>query len=372
MADTTRVPFVDLAAGIAPHREELLRQIAEVVDSAYFAGGPKVAAFEREFAEFCGVDHAVTVASGTDALLLAFRAFDLGPGDEVITAANSFFATAEAISLCGATPVLADVLPDTLTIDPDDVARRVTERTRAVVPVHLFGQMARVEPLEALAAELGLILIEDSAQAHGARRGDRRAGSVGAASGFSFYPAKNLGAFGEGGAVTTRDGEVADRIRWLRDHGQRGKHNHEQIGYNSRLDALKCACLSVRLRYLEAANQARRRIAARYRAGLAGVDGVELIAEEPGGVPVYHLFVVRVAERDRVAEALAAEGISTAVHYPVPIHLQPAYAGLGYRPGACPVAERAAGEILSLPMYPELGDAAVDHVVDALARAVRK
>ena len=370
MAENIHVPFVDLAAGIAPHRAEYLAQMTEVLDSAYFAGGPKVGEFEAAFASYCGVDHAVSVSSGTDALILALRGLGVEPGDEVITAANSFFATAEAISLIGAIPVFADVCPDTLTIDPEDVARRVSERTRALVPVHLFGQIANVEALAALAEERGLVMLEDSAQAHGARRNGRRAGAIGAAAGFSFYPAKNLGAFGEGGAVTTGSAEVAERVRWLRDHGQHGKHNHELIGYNARLDAMKCACLTVSLAHLDDANGARRRIAATYSEGLAGVDGIELVSEDPAGEAVYHLFVIRVAERDRIAAELKAEGVDTAIHYPVPIHLQPAYAHLGYAIGDCPVSERAAAEMLSLPMYPGMSDAAVAHVIASVRRVV--
>lgn len=365
-----KVPFVDLKPGVAAHRDEYLAAITEVVDSAYFAGGPAVERFERAFADFCGVEHAIAVSTGTDALVLALRAVGVGPGDEVVTAPNSFFATAEAISLVGATPVFADVDDDTLLLDPEAARAAITERTRAVVPVHLYGQMADMDAFSALAAERGVALLEDSAQAHGASRGGRRAGSVGAAAGFSFYPAKNLGAFGEGGAVTTSSAEVAQMVRELRDHGQSQKHTHRHVGYNARLPSILCAALEVSLRYLDEANAARQRAAARYRERLAGVDGVRLVGEVTGGEHVYHLFVVRVAERDRVAAALAEEGIATAIHYPTPIHRQPAYAHLGRGAGSFPVAEKAAGEILSLPMYPQLGDEQVDAVVDALRRAV--
>ncbi len=367
---TMKVPFVDLAAGIRPHRDDYLAAIAEVVDSAWFAGGPAVARFEKAFAEHAGAAHCVAVSTGTDALILALRALGVGPGDEVITAPNSFFATAEAISLVGATPVFADVRDDTLTIDPDAVAAAITDKTRAVAPVHLFGQIAEMEPLEALCRDRGLLLLEDSAQAHGARRNGRRAGSIGDAAGFSFYPAKNLGAFGEGGAITTSSAEVADKARALRDHGQVGKHNHQYIGYNARLPTLLAACLELRLRYLDDYNTGRRRAAARYRDQLASAGGVRLVHEDPAGEAVYHLMVVRVAERDRVAAALGEAGVATGVHYPVPIHLQPAYAHLGLGAGSFPVAERAAGEILSLPIYPEITDEQVDYVADVLRRAV--
>jgi dTDP-4-amino-4,6-dideoxygalactose transaminase len=295
----------------------------------------------------------------------------------VITAANSFFATAEAISHAGATPVLADVDDAALLLDPADAARRVTRRTRCIIPVHLFGQVADMAPLRALAAANGLHVLEDAAQAHGATRvgpgGERwRAGSIAAIAAFSFYPTKNLGALGEGGAITTRDGELAERVRRLRDHGQAGRHDHIDIGYNARLDALQCACLSISLARLDENNAARQALAAHYREALAGVPGVKLVGEPAGSSPVYHLMVVRVAaaRRDAVRDALGKAGIATAIHYPRPIHLQSAYAHLGQGPGSCPVAERAANEMISLPMYPDLTAAQVDRVVEALRAAL--
>jgi len=365
-----KVPFVDLGAGIRPIRDQVLARIAAIIDAGAFVGGAAVDELERAFAAYCGAADAVAVSSGTEALVLALRALGVGPGDEVITAPNSFFATAEAISLVGATPVFADVRDDTLCLDPARVAERIGERTRAIIPVHLFGQMAEVEAIEELCAEHNLVLIEDACQAHGAVRGGRKAGSVGAAAAFSFYPAKNLGAFGEGGAVTTQSAQHAETLRMLRDHGQRAKHDHVDIGTNGRLAAIQCAALSVRLEHLDDYNAARRRLAAHYRAALDGVAGVRLVDEDPAGVPVYHLFVVRLADRDRVARALGEAGIGTGIHYPVPIHLQPAYASLGLARGSYPVAERAAGEILSLPMYPQMSEEAVDYVVDHLRRAV--
>jgi len=371
------VPFVDLAALVRPSRADYLAAFERVLDTGGFVGGPAVAEFEAAFAAYCGAPHAIAVRTGTDALVLALRALGIGAGDEVITAANSFFATAEAISHAGATPVLADVDDHALLLDPADVARRVTARTRGVIAVHLFGQVADMAALGAVAEAHRLHVVEDSAQAHGAtRRGpggaDLRAGAIAAAAAFSFYPTKNLGALGEGGAITTRDAAVAERVRRLRDHGQAGRHDHVDVGYNARLDALQCACLSVSLGRLDAGNAARRRLAAHYRARLAALPGVRLIAEPAGSAPVYHLMVIRVdaARRDAIRDRLAAAGIATAIHYPRPIHLQRAYAHLGQGPGSCPVAERAAAEMISLPMFPDLTIAQVDRVVDALGAAL--
>jgi dTDP-4-amino-4,6-dideoxygalactose transaminase len=361
-----KVPFVDLVTWARPARDEYLAAVAHVLDTGTFVGGPQVAEFEAAFARHCGAAHAVAVNTGTDALLLALRALGVGPGDEVITAANSFFATAEAISLAGATPVLADVCDDTLLLDVDDAARRITARTRCIIPVHLFGQLADMARVHELARAHGLRVLEDAAQAHGATRGTYRAGSCADAAAFSFYPTKNLGAFGEGGAVTTSDAAIADRLRRLRDHGQAGRHDHVEIAYNARLDSLQCACLSITLRRLDAANAARRALAARYRERLGDV---RLVDEAAGSAPVYHLMVARVdaARRDAIRDTLAAAGIATAIHYPTPIHLQRAYAHL--RQAGCPVAERAAKEMISLPMFPDLTIAQVDHVADVLRRA---
>jgi dTDP-4-amino-4,6-dideoxygalactose transaminase len=363
------IPFVDLAAGIRPRRAAYLAAIGEVLDSCSFAGGAPVERFEQAFAAACGTPHAIAVKNGTDALLLMLRAAGIAPGDEVILPTNSFYATAEAVSHAGATPIFADVEDDTLLLDVDDVARRIGPRTRAVIAVHLYGQLADVESLEALCRARGLLLFEDAAQAHGATRRGRTAGSIGLAAAFSFYPTKNLGAFGEGGAVTTSSAALAAAVRELRDHGQRGRHHHVAIGYNARLDSIQCACLTLRLEELPAFNAARRRLAARYRAGLAELPGLRLVHEEPAGEAVYHLFVVRIAggRRAAVQAALGAAGVASAIHYPTPIHRQPAYGGAA---GECPVAEAAAAEILSLPMYPELGEHAVDRVIAALRRAL--
>jgi dTDP-4-amino-4,6-dideoxygalactose transaminase len=362
-----RVPFVDLGAGTRPLREQLLAAVAGVLDSGAWVGGPAVAGFEKAFAAFCETSDAAAVGTGTDALLLALRALGVGPGDEVITATNSFFATGEAIALAGAKPVFADVDDSTLLIDPADVARKLTDRTRAIIPVHLYGQPADMDAL----GKLGKPLLEDSCQAHGARLHGKRAGSLGVAAAFSFYPTKNLGAIGEGGAITSSDAGLMARVRKLRDHGQKDKHVHEEVAYNARLDALQCAMLTVKLAHLDAWCHARRQLAARYRTELARVPGVRLLAERHGAEGVYHLMIVRVAQRDRVRARLGELGIDTAIHYPTPMHLQPAFASLGQTIGSLPVAERAAGEILSLPMYPEMAMGDVDRVCSALADAMK-
>jgi dTDP-4-amino-4,6-dideoxygalactose transaminase len=359
-----KVPFVDLPALVRPSRDEYLAAFGKILESGGFIGGAAVAEFEDAFARHCGAAHACAVKTGTDALLLALRALGVGPGDEVITAANSFFATAEAISHAGATPVLADVSDDTLLIDPDDVGKRITKKTKCIIPVHLFGQLADVGKI----AAFGLPVLEDAAQAHGATRGTTRAGSAARVAAFSFYPTKNLGALGEGGAITTSDPQILDAVRRLRDHGQGARHDHVDIGYNARLDALQCACLSISLRRLDAGNAARRKHAARYRELLAGVRGLRFVTEAQDSQPVYHLMIARVdsLRRDDVRRALDAAGVATAIHYPTPIHLQRAYAHLGQGPGSCPIAERAAREMLSLPMFPDLGAEQIEHVATAL------
>ena len=358
MSLPSRVPFQDLPLQICSLRPELDAAIAEVLRHGQFILGPEVGAFEQAWAAFCGSPHAIGVGSGTDALQLILRALGIGPGDEVITVANSFIATAEAISYTGAKPVLVDCTLDHYLIDPDAVAAAITPRTRAIMPVHLYGQPADMSALAALATKHGLALIEDAAQAHGATLADQRpCGTLGVAAAFSFYPGKNLGAFGDGGAVTTHDETLARQLRLLRNWGSVVKYHHEVQGYNSRLDTLQAAILGVKLRQLAAWNRQRRVVAGWYRAALAGCSGVALPAEAPWcGRHVYHLFVVRILERDRdaIARALADRGVQTVVHYPVPIHRQKAYAGLGYPAGAFPCAEQAARSVLSLPMFPEI------------------
>ncbi len=365
---TMKVPFVDLVAWAKPSREEYLAAFAQIIDTGAYVGGPQVGSFEAAFASYCGATHAAAVKTGTDALLLALRALGVRPGDEVITAANSFFATGEAIALAGATPVLADVDDATLLLDVDDAARRVTAKTRCIIPVHLFGQLADMDRVHALAGSRKLRVLEDSAQAHGATRGSWRAGSAGDAAAFSFYPTKNLGALGEGGAVTSKDAGIIDAVKRLRDHGQAGRHDHVEVAYNARLDSVQCACLEISLRRLDGANAARRTLAAQYRSRLANKPGVRLVDEAPGSAPVYHLMIVRVdaARRDAIRTAMGEQGVATAIHYPTPIHLQKAFAHLGQGPGSCPVAERSVREMISLPMFPDMSAAQVDRVCDVL------
>ena len=361
-----RVPFLDLRAQHDPIRAELLAAISEVIDNSAFAGGPVVARFEEEFASFCRTAHAVGVGNGTDALWLALLARGIGPGDEVITVPNSFMATAEAISFTGATPVFVDVDERTYTLDPARLAAAITPRTKAVIPVHLYGQMADMDPILEIAARRGLFVLEDACQAHGAEYKGRRAGSIGHAGAFSFYPGKNLGALGEAGAVTTDDPALADRIKCLREHGQSKKYHHSHIGWNGRMDGIQAAALRIKLKNLARGNAARRANAARYDRLLANVEGVVAPFVAPYSTPVYHLYVIRVAERDRFLAELGKRGIACGIHYPKPIHLQEAYSALGLGAGSFPIAESQAEELLSLPMFPELTGAQIETVVREL------
>ena len=361
-----QVPFLDLRLQHQPLMTELVGAFRQVTESSAFAGGPFVARFEREFAAFCGTRHALGVGSGTDALWLTLLALGVGPGDEVITTPNSFMATAEAISLCGARPVFVDVDEHSYTVDPAQVDAAITLRTQAIVPVHLFGQMADMEAILAIARRHGTPVVEDACQAHGAEQNGRRAGSLGVAGCFSFYPGKNLGAFGEAGAVTTDEAELRSRLHALRDHGQAGKNEHSTQGWNARMDGIQAAVLSLKLRRLAAANAARRAHAQLYNQLLADEPRVIRPAVAPGNTHVYHIYAVRVQQRDVVMEQMAARGVNCAVHYPVPIHLQRAYGFLGCRPGSFPVAERCAQELLSLPMYPELQPEQIEFVVKTL------
>ena len=370
-----RVPFQDLPLQIRTLRAELDAAIEAVLQHGQFILGPEVNAFESAWARFCRTRHAIGVGSGTDALQLILRALKIGPGDEVITVANSFIATAEAISYAGARPVLVDCDLQTHLIDPEAVAAAITPRTRAIMPVHLYGQPANIDALSACAGSHGLALIEDAAQAHGATLHDGRAcGALGTAAAFSFYPGKNLGAFGDGGAVTTHDDALAQQLRLLRNWGAVVKYQHEVQGYNSRLDTLQAAILSVKLRHLAAWNESRRRVAAWYRERLEGCDGIVLPVEAPWtGRHVYHLFVIRILghNRDAVVGALAERGVQAIVHYPIPIHRQKAYAELGYKAGAFPHAEAAASTVLSLPMFPEMTPEQCDFVCEQLRAALR-
>jgi dTDP-4-amino-4,6-dideoxygalactose transaminase len=364
-----RVPFVDLMAQQAEVAEEVLPQWQRLFDTARFVGGEEVESFERDYASFTGVGHCVGVANGTDALEMALRAVGVERGGQVIVPVNTFIATAEAVSRIGAAPVFVDVDPDYLLIDPDAVAAAVTPRTQAIVPVHLFGQVAPVDRLLPIAERQGIPLVEDNAQAQGASGDAGRTGSLGTIAATSFYPGKNLGAAGDAGAVTTNDADLARTVRELGAHGSTVKYVHDRIGMNSRLDALQAVVLSAKLKRLEGWNALRRRAAARYRELLASLEWVQPPTPRPGSTAVWHLYVAQVDERDRVLAGLGAEGIGAAIHYPTPLHLTTAYECLKYRKGEFPVAEAAADRILSLPMFPHLTANQQSSVVDSLARA---
>ncbi len=364
-----KVPFLDLKAHHEPHREEFSRIIDEVIDRGAFAGGRFVEEFEAEFARYCHCGEAIGVGSGTDALLLALLGLGVGPGDEVITVPMTFIATVEAISFAGAKPVFVDIDEESYTMDPAQLEAAITPRTKAVVPVHLFGRPADMDPIVEIARAHGLHVIEDAAQAHGAAYKGRRAGSLGDAGCFSFYPGKNLGAFGEGGAVTTNDPELAVRIRMLRDHGQSRKHCHDVVGWNGRMDGIQGAVLRVKLGHLDEGNRKRRERAAQYDRLLGGAPGTVIPPGVNGCEHVYHIYGVRVGRRDEVLSELQRQGIGCAIHYPVPVHLQGAYEDLGHRRGDFPVSERCGDEFLSLPMFPELSPEQAEVVAARLCEA---
>ena len=365
-----KVPFLDLKSHHAPLRGHFKTAIAEVIDSGIFAGGPAVADFEEGFAAFCKCDYAVGLGSGTEAIWLALLACGVGPGDEVITVPSTFMATAEAITYCGAKPVFVDVDERTYTMAPGALASALTSRTKAIVPVHLFGQTADMDPILKFGRQHGITVIEDAAQAHGAEYKGRRAGSMGEIGCFSFYPGKNLGALGEAGAIVTNNLELADKIRILRDHGQARKYRHTMIGWNCRMDAIQAACLAIKLRHLDRGNELRRTHAAQYSSAFKQLEEVIAPAEAEYARHVYHVYAIRVAERDEVMRQLEANGIGCGVHYPIPVHLQQAYAGLGYQRGAFPVSEKIADQFLSLPMFPELSEEQVNYVIEAVTEVV--
>lgn len=365
---TTRqqIPLVDLAAQQREVQETVNEGLAGIFEHTAFIGGAAVSRFEQDYARFTDTGHCIGVGNGTDALELALRAVGIGAGDEVIIPANTFIATAEAIALAGATAVPVDVDPEHLLIDPLAVAEAVTARTRAIMPVHLYGQSAFVEELEPIAALCDAKIIEDAAQAQGATRHGRAAGSLGDIAGTSFYPGKNLGAAGDAGAVLTSDAALAERVRLLAAHGSRQKYVHEAVGRNSRLDAVQAVVLSAKLERLADWNALRRQAAARYGELLAGTPGVKLPVQAEGNEDVWHLYVVQVEDRDRVVRELNAAGIGAGIHYPHPVHLTGAFAHLGYKQGDFPVAERAAGRILSLPLYPHITEAQQQRVAQTL------
>ena len=357
------VPFLDLAAASRELREELLATSRDVIDSGRYVLGPRVEAFEREFARYVEANHAVGVGSGLDALELALRALAVGPGDEVVVPAFTFIATWLAVGAVGATVVPVETQAGSFDVDPAALTAALTERTKAAILVHLYGHPTDLDVLEPLLRERGVALIEDAAQCHGARLGGRRIGARGELVCWSFYPGKNLGALGDAGAITTDSADLAEAVRRLRNYGSTQKYVHEVAGRNSRLDELQAAWLSIKLKHLDAWNQRRRQIAARYRAALAGTPGLTLPTTRPGAEPVWHLFVVRVRERDRIQAQLAERGVQTLVHYPIPIHLQAAYAGLGLGEGAFPVTEALQRELLSLPIGPHMHEDQVAHVI---------
>lgn len=363
------IPLVDLRAQHAAIAAEVESAVHAVMERTDFVLGYDVEAFEAEYAAYCEVGQAVGVDSGLSALELGMRALGIGPGDEVITPANSFIASSSAVSFTGATPVWVDVDPATLNLDPDAVRAAITPRTRAVMVVHLYGQPADMGSIAAITEGHGLHLIEDACQAHGARFAGRRVGSLGSFAAFSFYPAKNLGAYGDGGALTTDDAGLADRVRMMRNYGQRQKYEHVTMAWNRRLDTMQAAVLRVKLRHLDRWNEARRAHATRY-ADLLQASGLELPSVRPDVEHVYHLYVVQTDRRDQLLAALRAEGIGAALHYPVPIHLQEAYRDRGIGPGAYPVTERAAARLLSLPMYPELRPDQVELVASVVTSAL--
>lgn len=365
------VPYLDLKAQYQSIKSEINAAVSAVLESSQFVLGAEVAAFEREFAAYCGTAECIALNSGTSALHLALLAAGVGPGDEVITVPFTFVASVAAVIYARARPVLVDIDPRTFNMDPAAIEGAITPRTKAILPVHLYGQPADMDPIMEVARRHGLVVVEDAAQAHGAKYKGRSAGSIGGIGCFSFYPTKNLGAYGEGGAVTTNNTEFAKTVRMLRDWGQDCKYHHVQRGYNYRMEGFQGAILRVKLRHLERWTEKRRTIARQYSELLAGC-GVELPVEMPWARHVYHVYTVRAEDRNGLQSGLQAEGIHTAIHYGLPAHLQPAYADLGYGKGSLPLSEAAAEQVLSLPIYPELSDRAIAKVAQAVRKAVRK
>lgn len=367
------VPLLDLHAQYTPLRQAILDAVTRVCDSQRFIGGPEVEGLERELCEHLDVPHAIGLSSGTDAVLAALMALDIGPGDEVITPTYSFFATAGCVVRVGAKPVLVDVEPGTFNIDVDAAQAAITARTKAIIPVHLFGQSAELAPIIEMAQPRGIAVIEDAAQAIGSRYLDRPVGTWGAIGCFSFFPSKNLGAFGDAGFVTTTDAALAKKLKLIRTHGMEPKYYHHLVGANFRIDAIQAAVLRVKLPHLQSWSDARRANAARYRALFAdaGLDEVTLPVEAQHRTHIYNQFVVRVPGRDRLKKHLDAAGIGTEIYYPVPFHMQQCFAGLGYKAGAFPVAEAAAASSLALPIYPELTPAQQSCVVGAIRNFYR-
>jgi dTDP-4-amino-4,6-dideoxygalactose transaminase len=364
------VPFLDLKVQYRQIEAGLKPVLEDIMTNGAFIGGPQVEAFEQEFADFCGGGYCVGLNSGTDALRFALMAAGVGPGDEVITVPHTFIATTEAISQAGATPVFVDIDPATCCIDVNQIPQRITSKTRAIVPVHLYGQTADMDPILELARKHQLVVIEDACQAHGARYKGRAAGSMGTAGCFSFYPGKNLGAFGDAGAVVTRDFGLVQSIRMLREHGQSRKYYHDMEGYTGRMDAIQAAVLRFKLKRLADWNRARRSHAALYTKLLAGIPGVAVVREAEFAQSVFHLYVILVDRRDGLQNFLAEKGVGTGLHYPLPLHLQKAYTCMGFKKGDFPVSERTAERLLSLPMFAELTTEQIGYVVECIKEYV--
>ena len=381
-----QIPFLDLKAQYRQIEAEVVPMVLNAMQNGQFIGGPQVEQFEKEFAEFCEADCCVGVNSGTDALRFVLLAAGIGSGAEVVTVPNTFIATTEAISQTGARPAFVDIDPQTCNMDPnkleDYLKKRFSDprpltpgpsfRPKAVIPVHLYGQTAAMDAILDIAARYELVVVEDACQAHGATYKGKKAGTFGIAGCFSFYPGKNLGAFGEGGAVVTQDRNLADKIRMIRDHGQSRKYFHDMEGYNGRLDSIQAGVLRIKLKRLREWNDARRAHAKYYDELLSKIPGITLTTEAPEAVSVYHLYVIQVEDRDGLQKFLSEKGVATGLHYPMPLHLQKAYAHMGLAGGSFPVAEKVAGRLLSLPMYPELTNEQIEYVVDAIREYVEK
>ncbi len=365
------VPFLDLGVQYNQLKVEIDEAIARVFAKSSFVLGPEVEQFETEFARYCGANHCVALHSGTAALHLALLAMGVGPGDEVITAANSFIATAEAIAFCGATPRLVDARLDTANIDVSQIENAINERTKAIIPVHLYGQPAEMDTIKEIADRHGIKILEDACQAHGATVDGTRVGTIGEAAAFSFYPGKNLGAAGDGGAIVTNDEQLAEHVRLLRNHGSEQKYHHLVLGHNFRLDSIQSAILSVKLKHLDSWNQKRREIASGYTKELEGLPGIETLTVLDGATSVFHLYVIRCADRQYLESVLKERGINYGIHYPVPIHLQPAFASLGHKRGDFPNAEALSDSVLSLPIYPELSVQQQNQVLEAVTEGAR-
>jgi dTDP-4-amino-4,6-dideoxygalactose transaminase len=363
-----KVPVLDLKAEYDELRDEIMAALERVCQNSSFVMGPEVDAFEREFADFCGTKHCIALSTGTAALHLGLLALGVQTDDEVITTPNTFLATAEAITYCGAVPVFADIDPATGNLDPSLIERAITPRTRAILPVHLYGRPADMDAIREIGARHKIRVLEDAAQAHGARYRGRRVGGLGHAGAFSFYPTKNLGAYGEGGALTTDDDQIAKFVRAARNHGQTARYEHEFVGYNYRMQGFQGAVLRIKLRHLYAWTQRRQEIAREYRRALAGAR-LEMPVDDPRDECVYHQFVIYAANRSSIVAQLTAREIETVIHYPKPVHLQPAYSSLGFPPGTFPHAERACDRVLSLPVHPRLTNEQVTYVASVVREA---